>query len=263
MDGDSALAERAAKQLRKVDKKIREALKLQEQQAEGRALEPEELVKVESLSALKAESALLRSALEAEAAPAMCTQSWASASSAAASSAAATYLKAHAELSTLPDQPSTQAGTRASHIATTQRLAAERAVLEAERVARTERADAAEHELVLMLRAPFDAWGNEVLWQLAMCEYALLHLEDVTRSPKQMQLDFRNACLKARQEVPRLHGSMQIDALQDALDKSPLLRTELLVQLDRYKGLYCSVMSDFGRFKKLTAQASASRCYRS
>ena len=186
MDGDSALAERAAKQLRKVDKKIREALKLQEQQAEGRALEPEELVKVESLSALKAESALLRSALEAEAAPAMCTQSWASASSAAASSAAATYLKAHAELSTLPDQPSTQAGTRASHIATTQRLAAERAVLEAERVgrvARTERADAAEHELVLMLRAPFDAWGNEVLWQLAMCEYALLHLEDVTRSP--------------------------------------------------------------------------------
>ena len=255
MDSDSAGAERAAKQLRKFDKKIREALKLQEQQAKGRALEPGELVKVESLSALKAEAALLRSALEAEpeVAPAMYTQSWASASSVAASSAAATYLKAHAELSTLPNQPSTQAGTRASHIATTQRLAAERAVLEAERVARTERADVAEHELVLMLRAPFDAWGNELFWQLAMCEYALLHLEDVTRSPKQMQLDFRNACLEARQEVPRLHGSMQIDALQDALDKSPLLRIELLVQLDRYKGLYCSVMSGFGRFKKLSA----------
>ena len=44
-----------------------------------------------------------------------------------------------------------------------------------------------------------------------------------------MQLDFRNACLEARQKVPRLHGLLQVDALQDALDnstpRSTLLRT--------------------------------------
>ena len=244
MDSDSAGAD-CAKQLRKVEKKIREAMRLQEQQAKGQALVPDELAKVESLSALEAEAAPLR-------APATRTQGWASASSAAASSAAATYRNARAELGTLPVQPSTQAGTRASHIAITQRLAAERAVLETERLARAERADVAEHELFLMLRAPFDSWRDAVFWQLVMCEYALLHLEDVTSSPKQLQLDFRNACLEARQEVPRLHGSLQIDALQDALGDSTLLRTELLVQLDRYKGLYCSMMSDFGRFNKLT-----------
>jgi hypothetical protein len=157
-----------------------------------------------------------------------------------------------AALASLPALPHTQVGTRASHIATSSRLAADRAELEAERAARTERAGAAEHELLQMLRAPFNAWGEDVFWQLVMCEYALLHLEGVTRSPKQMQLDFRSLCLKARQEVPRLHGSMQIDALQDALDASTPLRTELLLQLDRYKRLYCSMMSGFGRFKKLT-----------
>ena len=94
-------------------------------------------------------------------------------------------------------------------------------------MARIERADAAERDLLLMLRAPFDTWGNDVLWQLVMCEFALLHLDDVSRSPKQLQLDFRKACLEARQDVPRVHGSMQIDALQDALDASKPLRTEL------------------------------------
>ena len=143
VDGDSIGAD-CAKQLRKVEKKIREAMRLQEQQPKGQALVPAELAKVESLSALEAEVTPLR-------APTTRTRGWASATSAAASSAAATYRNARAGLS-LPDQPSTQAGTRASHIVITQRLAAERAVLETERVARAERAGAAEHKLLLMLR---------------------------------------------------------------------------------------------------------------
>ena len=224
--------------LRKLEKKIREIRRLQQQ---SRALTAEERVKVNSLSTVEAEAAALRVPV-----------GWASAHPAAAASAAAAYANAVVDLRKLPALPPTQAGTRANHIAIEQRLAADRAALEAERVACRERADAAERDLLLMLRAPFDNWGNDVLWQLVMCEYALLHLDDVSRSRKQLQLDFRKACLEARLDVPRVHGSMQIDALQDALDASKALRTELALQLNRYKGLYCSMLSGFGRFKKLT-----------
>jgi len=60
--------------------------------------------------------------------------------------------------------------------------------------------------------------------------------------------------------VPRLRGSLRIDALQDALDSSEVLRVELLYQLDRYKRLYCAVLSGFGRFRKRSRHWRARRC---
>lgn len=132
--------------LRKLKKKIREIRKLQQQ---SRALTAEELAKKNSLSAVEAE------------ATALCVPvGWASANLAAAASAAAAYANAVVTLSKLPALPPTQAGTRANHIAIMQRLAADRAALEAERVARIERTDAAERDLLLMLRAPFDTWTH-------------------------------------------------------------------------------------------------------
>jgi len=57
-----------------------------------------------------------------------------------------------------------------------------------------------------LLRAPLDSWGDQALWQLAMCEFALEHIADVASSPKQLQLEFRAACEEVRHpdEVPRL-----------------------------------------------------------
>jgi len=130
-------------------------------------------------------------------------------------------------------------------------MAAERAKLELARAAAQEAARAAEQSLWRLLRAPFDAWGDEVLWQLSMFEFALDHLDDVSSTPKQLQLAFRAACEEARHpdELPRLRGSLRIDALQDALDSSSELCHELQAQLTRYKRLYCSALRGFGRFR--------------
>ena len=51
------------------------------------------------------------------------------------------------------------------------------------------------------------------LWQLAMCEFALEHLDDIESSPKQLQLRFRALCEEARHpaQIPRLRGSLQIE----------------------------------------------------
>lgn len=184
--------------LRKLKKKIREIRKLQQQ---SRALTAEELAKKNSLSAVEAE------------ATALCVPvGWASANLAAAASAAAAYANAVVTLSKLPALPPTQAGTRANHIAIMQRLAADRAALEAERVARIERTDAAERDLLLMLRAPFSTHGHMGQRHTLAAGYvrvcAAAPRDDVSRSPKQLQLDFRKACLEARQDVPRVHGSM-------------------------------------------------------
>ena len=102
-----------AKLTRKLEKKIRETLVLQQQQAQGRALTPEELAKVRSLAALEAQVAPLRLLLTRN-------DTSAGASASSAGTAAASFVNARAALSALPDPP-TQAGARASHIAIAQR----------------------------------------------------------------------------------------------------------------------------------------------
>ena len=128
----------------------------------------------------------------------------------------------------------------------------QRKLLDEERLVRAERAAAAEVELWQVLRAPFDSWDIGVLWQLAMCESALQNMDD-SSSDKQLQLAFRALCEEARHpdEVPRLHGSLQIGALRTALLNSELLQCELRGQLERYKRLYVSFLTGFGRFRQV------------
>ena len=136
-----------------------------------------------------------------------------------------------------------------------QQLADERAGRELARQVARQEAREAEQATWQLLRAPFDSWDDQALWQLAMCEFALEHIADVyadvASSSKQLQLDFRAACEDVRHpdEVPRLRGSKSIDALMDALHDSELLRDEVLHQLARYKRLYCSIFRGFGRFR--------------
>ena len=73
---DAGPSDDIAKQIRKLEKKIRETRLLQQQQALGRALTAEELVKVGSLTALEAQVAPLR----------IRNDVWASASASAAGS---------------------------------------------------------------------------------------------------------------------------------------------------------------------------------
>ena len=175
-----------------------------------------------------------------------------------AGKAAAVISTAHEELDALPSSPKARPGTRARAADVAEQLAREeeRAELVHARAVAQAAAREAEAELWTLLHAPFDSWDDEVVWQLVMCEYALVHLDDVASTPKQLQLDFREACEMARHpcEVPRLRGSLQIDALQDALDRSCLLRDELERQLERYKRLYSSLLSGFGRFREVKPQ---------
>ena len=74
--------------------------------------------------------------------------------------------------------------------------------------------------------------------------------------PKQLQLAFRAVCeVESRhpEEVPRLRGSLQIEALAMALERSEPLVHELQYQLARFKRLYCSLLTGFGRFRKVHA----------
>jgi len=100
---------------------------------------------------------------------------------------------------------------------------------------------------------PLDSWDEEVVWQLAMCEYALTHIDDTNSTAKQLQLGFRDACEEARHSVLRLRGSLEIPALQDALRLSGTLRLELVRQLEWYKRVVASLFTGFGRFGKVTA----------
>jgi len=58
----------------------------------------------------------------------------------------------------------------------------------------------------------------------------------------------------------RVRGSLQIEALRDALLNSELLGLELQAQLVRYKRLYASIFSDFGRFDASPC-CQARRCW--
>ena len=82
-----------------------------------------------------------------------------------------------------------------------------------------------------------------------------MHLDDLTSTARQLQFGFHAACEEAWHpaEVPRLRGSHEIDALQEALFSSKPLRLELARQLERYTRVYAALMSGFGRFRKATA----------
>ena len=124
-----------------------------------------------------------------------------------------------------------------------------RAAFELTRRALQERPQAAELALLALVRNPLASWGEAAIWQLAMCEFAVEHIDDVESSAKQLQLQFRAECEGARRptEVPRLRGSLQIDQLSAAFRRSPMLREELHRQLDVFKRHYSSLLSGFGQ----------------
>ena len=131
------------------------------------------------------------------------------------------------------------------------KMASERAAFELTRRALQERSQAAELALLALVRNPLASWGEAAIWQLAMCEFAVEHIDDVESSAKQLQLQFRAECEGARHptEVPRHRGSLQIDQLSAAFRRSPMLREELHSQLDVFKRHYSSLFSGFGRFR--------------
>ena len=134
-------------------------------------------------------------------------------------------------------------------------MAAERHAHELEKRELELRASIAEQELSALLRTPLESWDDKVHWQLSMWEFALKSIDDRTSTPKQLQLAFRAACEETSHpdEVPRLPGSLQIDSLAMALERSEQLVHELQYQLARFKRLYCSLLTGFGRFRKVHA----------
>jgi hypothetical protein len=256
IDAASAAASTAA--LKKLQKKLREAERLVVMRdVDGKALSADEHAKAESIAGLQAQIELLKVSASAAGSSAAHSQAHSSGGAAvfsrpAAACLASNFNAAAESLQSLPSEPEPRTSTRASHIKISQELAAQRKQLDAERLVRAEQAAAAELELWQVLRAPLDSWDSTVMWQLAMCEYALRNMDD-SSSNKQLQLEFRALCEEARHpgEVPRLHGSLQIGALRTALLNSQLLQCELRAQLERYKRLYVSLMSGFGRFRQV------------
>ena len=133
-------------------------------------------------------------------------------------------------------------------------MAQEREAYERTRLALEGRVKAAEQALWALLSSPMESWGDTAIWQLTMCEFAIEQINDTTSTAKQLQLAFRDACEQARHPstVPRLRGSLQIDALRAAFQSSTLLRQELHRQLVLYKRLYCNLLSGFGRFRDVS-----------
>ena len=246
--------------LKRLQKKLREAERLVLARDSGDAMSADEHAKAESIAVLQAQIGLLKaSTTPANVGGSSVAQSSGGAAAASATSTqpaaaclASSFNTAAESLHSLPPEPETRTSTRASHIGLSQESATQRKLLEAERLVRAERAAAAEVDTWRVLRTPFDSWGSSVLWQLCMCEYALQNMDDSSLG-KQLQLAFRALCEETRHpdEVPRLYGSLQIDALRTAMLNSELLRLELRGQLERYKRLYVSLLSGFGRFRQV------------
>ena len=210
IDAASAAANTAA--LKRLQKKLREAERLVAMRdAEGKALSADEHAKAESIAGLQAQIELLKvSDTPDSVAGSSAAHSSGAGSSAAYSSGgtavfsrpaaaclASNFNAAAESLQSLPSEPEPRTSTRASHIKISQQLAAQRKQLDEERLVRAEQAAAAEMELWQVLRAPLDSWDSGVLWQLAMCEYALHNMDD-SSSDKQLQLEFRALCEEAR-----------------------------------------------------------------
>lgn len=116
-------------------------------------------------------------------------------------------------------------------------------------------------DLFELLSNPLEAWDQEALWQLAMCEFAVRYDSEAAERDggRKMGAAFRAAALWALRrnkgelvELPRLKGVHELHALHAALRSSNRFRIELTKQLMRFKRLYCAMLSPFGRFKRLT-----------
>ena len=197
--------------LRRLEKKAREIERLQQQASNGRALSAEERTKVGELLALQGQIALLKQPTPGTT-PAQTpgsTQtpsselSGASTQIGAAACFASDYASAQAKAKSLLISPPTRAPTRHMPAEVQQQLADERAGRELARQVARQEAREAEQATWQLLRAPFDSWDDQALWQLAMCEFALEHIADVASSPKQLQLDFR-AETSWSNETPKL-----------------------------------------------------------
>jgi hypothetical protein len=289
----AAAASEPCASLKRLQKTLREIERLTVLEEGGQTLSQQEREKVLRMPSVAEQIRLLTRTTPAQTpvqTPVQTPQSTPSSSLSAAhtqravnaASAAADFTAAHERLDSLQTSPKGRPPTRATATEVAQQLEQQRAERASERAAAHVAAQAAEETLWRLLRAPFDSWDDEVLWQLALCEYALVHLDDVASTAKQLQLAFRAECEEARhpEDVPRLRGSLQIDALQLALHRSTLLSDELQRQLARiciaaqthdqplvtlvthgpsqsslawsgYKRLYCSILTGLGRFRKL------------
>jgi len=246
--------------IKRLENKRREGKRLQQQQQEGRRLSMDECRVVGELAETERQLALLKNPTPittpvqtpGSALSGASTQPRAAPTQPAAACAAADYTAAQAAMEQVMVSPPGRAPTRHTPPEVLQRLAKERAERERARQEAREKVRAAEEVTWRLLRAPLDSWDDNVLWQLAMCEFAMEHLGDVSpMQPRQLMQQFRAQCEAARHpsEVPRLRGSQQIDVLQEAIDGSLLLQAELHLQLARYKRLYCSILRGFGRFR--------------
>ena len=135
-------------------------------------------------------------------------------------------------------------------------MEAARIAFELARLELQERAKVAEQTMLALLRSPLESWKEHAVWQLAMCEFAVQHIDDAESSAMQLQVAFRAACESARHpsEVPRLRGAMEIDALALAFASSAPLQEKLHRQLEFFKRYMCSCgggLGGFCRFRRI------------
>jgi hypothetical protein len=237
--------------IKRLEKRLRKEL--------DRPLNHEERVKVAEQPTVERDlAALLTSTSASSSSTPVCTPSARNGTPLSAAptmpAACAACVSAQATLESLQAAPPSRMSTRATVDAVREQMAAERAAIDQARATARDAAQRAEEELLELLHAPLHSWDEDAFWQLATCEYALDHLDDVDSSPKQLQLSFRAACEMVRNplHVPRLRGSTRIDALHDALHAFERLRgASWCISLAFSNALdgYCSLMTGFGRFQ--------------
>ena len=263
--------------LKRMQKKAKETERLIDMQRDGKRLSTEELEKVAQLGHYRNQIALLQQGstpfpstpVQSHTSVSSMALGWRSRSSllSAASTqvhwsgginsgkAATAFNEVSTKMKSMSMSPMRRRqSTRATAEEMNKEMEEVRRRLERERIEVREEAQQAGEALLRLLKSPFDSWGGDAIWQLVMWEYALVQLDNTTSTPKQMFWDFRSLCEEARHPsgVPRLRGSLQIDALQEALGRSRELHDTLVIQLNRWKVLYCSMFAGFGRFRKLS-----------
>ena len=142
--------------------------------------------------------------------------------------------------------------TRKSAIESADRLRDERARLHAELEERQKLRREKTLEILELLEAPLEGFGEDAMWQLAMHEYSVAFCDE-TISGRQMGFLFRALAKTVRHpdELPRFRGLYELDALRDAYLEDARLCRELHKQLHIFKRLYCNMLSGFGRFRKV------------
>ena len=213
--------------LRRLEKKVREIERLQQQASDGRELSAEERTKVGELLVLQRQIALLKQPTPGPT-PVQTpgsTQTPSSELSGASTQIHAAACFASAYSSARPRcsrylsrrRRALDARTNAPHFSRSAAAAGGRA--KRARVRSRGGSTGGTRGRAGNVAAAACALGQlgrpgtlQALWQLAMCEFALEHIADVASSPKQLQLEFRAACEEVRHpdEVPRLHGSNSI-----------------------------------------------------